>query len=495
MKPRLSEGSILALAGLLAATFPFLVVRFVPSADLPQHLAQVRLLIETLAGKRTGEFTIQWLYPNNLVYALVGVMWALFPPILSGKMTMLALALLWSGSIFVLARAYDRPVESALLVSVLTLNASFYWGFINFLSGWPLFVLWLVLLRNARANRRPVRTFLLTALCGLALFFSHVLWLGAALGAMAVFDFMDRMPLRFVARQVLAAAPVLILALIWYPRISGTRSADGFDIGAHWQTLPWERLTPAWISESALGGLRGPYDVVILAVIVLWGALAVVTRWGSLRSSFDVRIGGAGILLFAVSLFAPDKYLNTISFAPRWVSPAIVLLLLSLPRAKVPRALTVSLPFVVIVAYSIVTATVWRAFEREDLSGLVESLDVIPEDSRTLGLDFIRESAYVKGRPFLQTFAYAQVLRGGDLNFSFVNHGSGIVAGAGSPGQPWTLGLEWFPERVETEDFTRFDVALVNGTEELHKELQARVAVLPLTSSGKWRAYRCPRPR
>ncbi len=493
VKPRFSEGTVLALAALLAAAFPYLVVRFVPSADLPQHLAQIRLFVETLSGQRAGNLTIHWFYPNTLVYVLVGVMWALFPPILSGKMTMLALALFWSGSIFVLARVFDRPRESALMASVLTLNASFYWGFINFLSGWPVFVLWLVLLRRAQGDTSQARTFLLTALCGFVLFFSHALWLAAALGALAVVDLVERKPLRLVVRQALAVAPVLVIAVIWYPHITAARSANGFDTSAHWQTLPWERLTPAWISEAALGGLRGPYDVAIMAVIVLWGTLALISRRNDLRSTCDMKIGAVGLLLLTVSLVAPDKYLNTISFGSRWVPAAFVLLLLSLPRPNLPRGLTIALPLVVIVAYSLITAIVWRTFEQEDLSGLSESLEAIPEGARTLGLDFVQESKYVKGRPFLQTFAYAQVLRGGELNFSFVSHGSGIVAAAVPAVNPWTVGLEWFPERVETGDLVQFDIALVNGTEGLHRKLQGRVAVVPLTSSGRWRAYRCPR--
>lgn len=494
MKLRLSYEYFLLSATLIVIAFPFLVVQFVPSIDLPQHLAQIRLFLETLSGRHRDVLAIQWLSPNTLVYLLVGAMWALFPPVLSGKMTMLALSLLWSGSNFVLARAFGRPRESALLLSVLTFGATFYWGFINFLSGWPFFVLWLILVRQRGADNLPPRTLILIALCALALLFSHALWFVAGIGALAFFDTIDRVPLRFAARHAMAVAPVLLFALLWYPRFSASREVFEFDTVARWGTLPWERLTPTWFTAGALGGLRGPWDGAVLAAMFLWAALAIVTRLGSLRTLWDSKLGGLGLLILLVSLFAPDKYLNTIAFASRWSPIAIVLLLLALPSPRLPQVLVVSFPLAVIIAYSLATASLWRDFQQEELSGLSESLQEIPENCRTLGLDFIKESKYVRGRPFLQTFAYAQVVRGGELNFSFVSHGAGIVVAAAPPVYKWTPNLEWFPEKVDVRDFRQFDAALVNGTEEMHRALQTFGVVVPITTTGRWRAYLCVHP-
>ena len=62
------------------------------------------------------------------------------------------------------------------------------------------------------------------------------------------------------------------------------------------------------------------------------------------------------------------------------------------------------------------------------MSGLKEALSAVPSTPRVLGLDFVKESAFIKGRPFLQTVAYTQALKGGEINFSFAEHASGIVA-------------------------------------------------------------------
>jgi hypothetical protein len=485
------EAVVLPCATLLAIALPFFVVTYVPSSDLPQHLAQIRLFLERLSGRHAGVLTIQWFSPNTLVYSLVGLMWVIFPPVLSGKMTMLALALLWSGAVFLLARAFARPLESAVMACVLTLTGSFYWGFINFLSGWPLFVLWLIVLKRQDGESPSPRTLVLITACSAALLFAHALWLAAGIGALLILDLMRRAPLRNVARHAVAVAPVLLFAFLWSQRFNASRLQIGFDTGAHWVSLPWDRLSPGWVDEQVLGGLRGPWNGVILAAILLWGFLAVVTRWGSLRSTWDRELGVIGLVFLLVSLVSPDKYLNTISFSSRWFPAALVMLLVSLPRPNLPRILVIAMPLGVVATHSIVTAGLWRSFEREELSGLNESLQAVPDGSSTLGLDFIKQSAYVRGRPFLQTFAYAQVLRGGELNFSFVLHGSGIIALSAPPAFTWTPNLEWYPEQVDVRDFRQFDVALINGTEEMHNTIQRLALAVPLTSSGRWRTYRC----
>lgn len=491
MKPHRTEALLLLLVTLSVIALPFFVVHYVPSSDLPQHLAQIRLFLETLSGKHAGVLEIQWFAPNTLVYALVGIMWAVFPPIVSGKVTMLALALLWSGSIFVLAGAYGRPVESAILASLLTFSASFYWGFINYLSGWPLFVLWLVLLNEEKGVLPSPRRLILMCLCALALMWAHSLWFAAAICALVLLDALRRRPLRHVVRHAIAVAPVVIVALVWFPHISASRLQIGFDTDAHWLTTPWERIDPGTIVSDAIGGLTGAWDFAVLTLLVIWCALAAFTNRGNLKETWNRELGYIGLLMLAAVLFAPDKFMNTISFASRWFPAALVLFVIALPRPAIPRVLTLALPLAALIGYSEVTASHWRRYEKEELSGLTESLRSIPDSSRTLGLDYIKKSEFLRRRPFLQTFAYSQVLHGGELNFSFVIHGSGIVANTVPPVFTWTPTLEWSPEGADIRDFRQFDIALVNGTDATHAKLLNLGIVAPVTTQGRWRAYRC----
>jgi hypothetical protein len=107
-----------------------------------------------------------------------------------------------------------------------------------------------------------------------------------------------------------------------------------------------------------------------------------------------------------------------------------------------------------------------------------------------LGLDLIKESEYIKGRPFLQLVAYAQVLKGCEPNFSFAEHYSGLVAYRTRRDVRWTPGLEWFGEKVRRSDFAFFDFVLVNGEEKDHKTLSKFAELAPVTGTGNWRVYR-----
>ena len=107
-----------------------------------------------------------------------------------------------------------------------------------------------------------------------------------------------------------------------------------------------------------------------------------------------------------------------------------------------------------------------------------------------VGLDFVKRSRFVKGRPFLQAFAYAQVLRGGTLNATFARHASSLVVFKERRPSPWTWRLELAAERVQDKDFDYFDYAVVNATDDLHAQLSARPKLSARTHETPWRLYR-----
>src|SRR5262249_24841727 len=135
----------------------------------------------------------------------------------------------------------------------------------------------------------------------------------------------------------------------------------------------------------------------------------------------------------------------------------------------------------------------WVHWEGEEMSGLVSSLAALPRGQRVMGLDFLKESAWLKGRPFLQSFAYAQACNGADVNFSFSEHSSGLVRDAVPRRRTWTVGLEWFPDRVTVDDIAQFDYLLVNGNEKQHRTVLGDPMVSPITVTERWRLYRVSR--
>ena len=183
-------------------------------------------------------------------------------------------------------------------------------------------------------------------------------------------------------------------------------------------------------------------------------------------------------------------YMNTIRFAARWLPPAAILLVLALPAPALPPRAMRAVALGLLAVFCVTTATAWRSFERDELTGLREAVAGLPVGQRVLGLDYVKESAIVKGRPFLQDFAYAQVMRGATLNFSFAGFAPSLVVYRERFRKPWTVSLEWFAERLKRSDLQYFDYAILNGGERVHKAFSSQPELQPATHAGRWRLYR-----
>ena len=477
---------------LFLVTIPFLVVRYVPSTDLPQHLAQIRLLEDHFRNPAHSEYAVEWFGANSLVYGLIGANWVLFKPVLAGKMAVLELALAWVFVVFAFARRKECPVAAAVLASILVFNASLYWGFLNFLLAWPVFGLWYLTIVDRDNAPSKARRFLLVVLESFFLFFAHTLWLLIGILVLFATDVFRRRSFKQFLMDCFALVPVGIWSAIWYPRFAAIRSAFKFDMAARWFDLPWERLSPAWLVDAMLGGLRGPIEAVVFAIIILWIGMSLVTNIGKIRSRTEWDLFFVGGLFLLVASLAPDKYVNTMYFASRWTPIAVTFILLALPMPKMPSPLALTVALLLFVSVSSLTGVAWYRFETTENSGLEQSLDGISDGAKVVGLEFIKDSKMICGRPFLQTFAYAQVLHGGELNFSFAKHHSGIISYARIDTiYPGTPGLVWEPEKVRVRDFVQFDYALIHASGDLHRYFASYPLLKPLTTDGTWRLYRC----
>ena len=96
----------------------------------------------------------------------------------------------------------------------------------------------------------------------------------------------------------------------------------------------------------------------------------------------------------------------------------------------------------------------------------------------------------MSGRPFLQTVAWAQVLRGGTLNFSFASFSTSLVVFRSDLPPPWTPQLHLFPRHLRSTDLDHFDYVIVNGPPDVHDGLVAAGRLAPVTTTGPWRLYR-----
>jgi len=481
-----SAGRLVPLAAsCLLVVVPFLSVQFAPITDLPQHLAQIRLFHEAITDP-DGPYRIQWLTPYLLGYLPLALAWWLTPGTAAGRTAMLILALLWVLTIHWLAFRRGRAAAAAMLAGALFYNHATYWGFYSFAVGWPAFVLWFVLTTRPEDERFRVREVALYLGAAWLLYLGHALWLAAGLAWFVVRSALARTPLRIVARRVVSFAPVLVLVAVWYPRMS----AGGFASPTLWVTLPSGRLSVSWIVDTTLGGLQGPLEYGMVGVLAGWIALGLYHHREQLAASLDRDLCLAAVFFAALALLLPDKHQNTIGFATRWEPIAAIMLVLGVPAPAWDRTFRTALATAAVAVFTVLTALAWVRFERDEMAGLDESLQSLPGNARVLGLDYVKTSAIIKGRPFLQGFAYAQVVRGSELNFSFAEFAPMAVVYKTRSPRPWTRGLEWFPERATRSDLSYFDYALVNAETRQHAALAASPELAPLTGHGRWRLYR-----
>ena len=480
------EIMILAALSCALAAIPFLVVKFPPITDLPQHVAQVRLFGEAISNPESP-YRIQWITPYSLVYAVLGGSWLIFGPMNAGRMGMLVIVAFWVIMLHLLAYKMKRPALAASLASILFFGHILYWGFYQFALGWPLFIGWILLSKTEFRTRW--KEGLVFFLASIILYMAHIFWFLVAAGWLVVRHFLFRGDPKRLIIRVAAASPLLLLGLAWYPSLE----AYGFKSQTIWATTPFERLLPSWLIDASFGGLKGPLETAFFAVLAGWVLMACLQNRKSLLSKTDKELLLLSALLLALALILPDKQTNTIRFCQRWVPPAFAFLLLSLPELRIRKNILTIVAIAVVAVFFALTSRLWISFEKTELSGLEESLAALPQSPKVLGLSYIKDSSIVRGRPFIQTFAYSQVLRGGELNFSFADFGPSLVVYRERRRIPWTPALEWFPEKAKKSDLLFFDYALVNADKKLHGAASSNQVLKPLTEGGRWSCYKVTR--
>lgn len=480
--PRLRTA--LAAACCVLVAVPFLAVDFAPLTDLGQHSAQIRLFADAL-GDPGGPYRIQWLTPYGLGYLPVAVGWLLGGPLAAGRLGAMLIAAAWVAALHLLATGRGRPAAAAALAGVLVFNHTLYWGFVSFLAGWPLFVLWWLWVTRPPAAGRPGREAAVTLALALPLYLAHALWFAVGLACLAVATLIRRHRWRAGLPRLAAVVPVVALAAAWFRGVSAT----GFSTPPLWAKPAAVRLAPDSLVDAALGGLAGSAEPLLFALLLAWLGVAAWRNRGQLAARSDLALAALGAAFVVAALVLPDKYTNTIEFNDRWMPAGLACLLLAAPPLRLPRRWLRGAAVAVLAAWCLWTTHVWRQVERVELAGLRPALEALPPEPRLLGLDFVRRSRWLEGQPFFQMYAYGQALRGGTLNFSFAEFPPSPVVLRDDPASPWAGGLEWFPQNVRRQDLAHFSHLLVLAPPPVHSQLAADPVLDAVTPEAPWRLY------
>ncbi|OQC35560.1 MAG: hypothetical protein BWX64_02402 [Acidobacteria bacterium ADurb.Bin051] len=394
------------------------------------------------------------------------------------------MAWLWVVALHALNANRQRPAVSATVASVFLFSHVLYWGFLSFLAGWVTFIVWFLLHDRMPAGRLTWRRAILFFAAGALLYLTHVLWFLFGVGWLVIDGLRRRLGIRELLRRALCLVPIGALAAVWFPSIVNR----GFTSNTSWPHPFISRFSPTSFTNAALGGIRGPLEPVMLLGVLLWLGVGIWQRRSEGRAAWDGRL----LLLAALSLTAwailPNKAANTLYFAERWLPGALAVLSLAAPAPRCGPGLRL-VPALVLACFVAATTLLWHTAEQTSLTGMDEVIAALPKRPRVLGLSFMQNRVF-KADPYLQTFAWAQVARGGELNFSFADFAVALVVYREPRRHDWTLGLEWNPMWVRSADLRFFDAVIVSGDERVHAWAQQALGLEPVTTGGIWRLYR-----
>ncbi len=434
------------------------------------------------------EYTLQWWTPYSALYPFIFIISALFEPLFAARLVTFFVVGSIVTAIHLLAYWEDRPHWNATLASILVFNCSLYWGFLPFIFGWVAFVMWLRILKHHVHTEPSLRNDLLLFASGLFLYASHALWFAAGLLWFGVYHLVYRAPFKQTIRRTIPVTALVAIGVLGYLKLQTT----GFNSPTIYGEFPFERLSPGNLVDAILGGVKGPIEPMIIASLFGWMTLAIWQHRHELRKHVNSPLLLTAAMFFVLFLILPQKYQQTIMFAQRWASPALILCLLALPAPSIKLSLKSLLSLALLSGFTLATCLTWLTFEQQDLPGLEDALDNVGTSNKVLGLSFYTatdEDELFKYRSLIHIPAYSQLLHHGQTNFSFAEFGSMPVVYKEIHNRPWTINLEWYPENVTNEDFQFFDHVLVSGNDEQHEFFAQMPQLTPATQHGIWRLY------
>jgi len=317
---------------------PLLIFNFIPAGDLPQHLSQIRLLFNQL-DKPDDQVFIAWFAPNTLVYFIILLFWQFATPVFAGQLALCLLLIAGTCGIFLYSNKLRQPVEIPLLASLFMWNSNLNWGFLNFLTGWPFFLLWLHFFPSPATCRR----WLLLAILAYLILLSHALWFMMTCLWSVFYLFTQKRRWTEDLLSLSALLPAGIYSMAWFAKLSAMRKASGFSTAPVMSTWPWERFLPSKLIDRAFGNIQGMIEPALFFLVVAWLFMVLLTHRKDLKNRIRWVPFSASWLFFAFHFFAPDRFMNTLNFAQRWTPLAFILLILALPAPRIDHFFRLSL--------------------------------------------------------------------------------------------------------------------------------------------------------
>lgn len=208
---------------------PLWVVDYLPLTDLPEHAAQISMILQREQYEQ--DYRFNFFTPYLLGYALTWVFAQFFSVITAIKLTLSVCLLAIPCAVAMLLRALRGSRYWVWGAFPVAYGFSFYWGFLNFVVASPVAIAFLAFAVGFGRQPLSLRRCAAAAGFSLLLFFSHALaWAGAV--TLAVTILVKGNSWRQVLRRAAAFMVVLPIALYWMS-VSGPPSANKINEGEY----------------------------------------------------------------------------------------------------------------------------------------------------------------------------------------------------------------------------------------------------------------------
>lgn len=478
-----------ALLAILSSSL-FLLHRFPPLVDLPQHAALTRLWMDLDAGDAWAQqrYELNLFTPYLTGYFCMRLLATWFGVLAAAKITVALALLAYPLALRSLLRSLDADPWWSLSGFALALNTAFYWGFVNYLIALPLsfyvLALGLRVLRQSSARRALTLAVLLIVLFmthAIAFFFVQFLlfsWLAVC--------FLRDLRQRFRERVAFLAAlvPGALVAVAWWKMetrnvVSGARVIN-------WD-LSRDRFLEMFASHISVADDRAA-ALVLIVIVLVWLRLAGPRLQRRLVAWIPLTVTAAFAFLGPASL-------SKVFFAQR---AAVLVLPTSLMVLRTPsdprrRALLRTLTVLCAAGWLIYLHLPFREFNRGSDEFLNAARRVPPQTSH-FTIVYDHELPFLSVNPYVHFGAWVQVLRSGEIPLSFARFDQEIVRYRAGHRKLFGHGVEfWHPHELRFAPVARADHFLVRTRPgELPAEFLERAGtdVAVVWKGARWTVFR-----
>ena len=473
----------------IASLLPIWASKYVPMVDLPQHAAQLSIIMNlhdpTFGFEHT--FTVEYFSPYVVTMA-VSLFFAQFFGVLTAlKLTLSIAILLWPFSLRVFLRKTHGDEWLSLLGFLFAYGHAFYWGLLPFEFAVPLGLLLLSLAVSYGERQANGKAAMLAAACTLLFFCHPSVFLYVTVISVVFLWFRGRTwPERI--RSLLPFLVPLPAVVAWLVTLQGHGGSMIVWPSAQ-QVLRRLLIFPGLLFDVQPSGL------LIVGSILSFGFL--LFRDYKFRYSRALTV--TTVFSVLVYLLVPVFVLRD-GFLSERMTPFLAALLLAScsPRdesylIRVKRVLTV----LVIVVW-MGSLTVRFALFSRDAGDIDSIVDAMRPRARALGLIFDPSHQVTPVLPFLHFVNWYQVAKGGVAKHSFAAYSFAHLARFKSPEEIEQYQhydtLSRKPQLFDWEQESSFDYFVVRSRVDRKAMLFPETAgILLVKQRGNWWLYANPR--